>query len=121
MSEGGEAETDRSGEVGSGLEAKKLAGLELIRGQAGRLSELIQKEFEIEEPNTADEEEEFQGYLRGWVAEYQRLALAGPDRQKEALEVLGMIRALLGDLPIEDGLLPENAYGILPPESFDGT
>ena len=34
---------------------------------------------------------------------------------KEALEVLGMIRALLGDLPIEEGLLPVKVYGILPP------
>lgn len=120
MSEGGETAVDHP-EEGVGKEAKKLEGLELIQSQADRLSELIQKEIEVEEANTAEEEEEFQGYMRGWVMEYQRLASAGPESQEEALEVLGMIRALLGDLPIEEELLPENAYDLLPPESLDET
>ena len=51
--------------------------MELLQSQADRLSGLIQKELESEEPNTAEEEEEFQGYMRGWVAEYQRLSSVG--------------------------------------------
>lgn len=118
-SEGAEITVGPPEELGFSPEAKKLEGLELIQSQADRLSELIQKEFETEEVNTAEEEEEFQGYMRGWVAEYQRLSQTGPDHQEEALEVLGMIRALLGDLPIEEGLLPKNIYDILPHESLD--
>ena len=110
MSEYGETATNHPDEADAGKEVKKLEGLEFIQSQAGRLSELIQKEIESEESNSPEEEEEFQGYMRGWVAEYQRLSEAGPEHQKEALEVLGMIRALLGDLPIEEGLLPKNAY-----------
>jgi len=113
MSEGGETTTDYSGEAGSGKEAKKLEGLELIQSQADRLSELIQTEIEAEEPNAPEDEAEFQEYMRGWAAEYQRLVQAGPEHQPEALEVLGMIRALLGDLPIEEKLLPENVYDAL--------
>lgn len=119
MSESGEAVIGHLEEGNVGKEAKKLEGLELIQGQAVRLSELIQKEIEAEEVNSAEEEEEFQGYMRGWVAEYQRLSQAGPDHQEEALEVLGMIRAMLGDLPVDDGLLPKNIYDILPHESLD--
>ena len=115
MSERGETPIDHSEEISSVPEAKQLKGIELLQSQADRLSGLIQKELESEEPNTAEEEEEFQEYMRGWVAEYQRLSQAGPDNQKEALEVLGMIRALLGDLPVEEGLLPVKVYGILPP------
>ena len=110
MSEGGETTTDHLGEAVSGQEAKKPEGLELIQSQADRLSELIQKEFGAEEPNPPEDEAEFQEYMRGWVAEYQRLTQIGPEHQVEALEVLGMIRALLGDLPIEEKLLPKDAY-----------
>ena len=116
MSEGGEAAVDHSSESGSSLEVKKLEGIELIRSQEDLLSALIQKEFEAEEPNSPEDEAEFQEYMRGWVTEHQRLAQAGPEHQSEALEVLGMIRALLGDLPVEEGLLPENVYELLPLE-----
>jgi len=109
MSEGKETPIDVPEEAGHSSEAKKKPeGLEFIQSQADRLSALIQKEFDAEEPNSAEEEEEFQGYMRGWVAEYQRLAQAGPEHQAEALEILGMIRALLGGLPTEEGLLPKN-------------
>ena len=113
MSEGGETTTDHSGEADFNQEAKKPEGLELIRSQADRLSELIQTEIEAEESNSPEDEVEFQGYMRGWVAEYMRLVQTGPEYQAEALEVLGMIRALLGDLPIEEKLLPENVYDAL--------
>jgi len=113
MSESGETTTDHLGEAGSGKEAKKSEGLELVQSQVDRLSELIQNEIEAEEPNSPEDEAEFQGYLRGWVAEYQRLAQSGPEYQVEALEVLGMIKALLGDLPIEEGLFPGNVYDAL--------
>lgn len=113
MSEGGETVIDHSGEEGAGKETKKLEGRELVQSQADRLSELIQKEFDAEAVSSSEDEGEFQGYMCVWVAEYKRLSLAGPDHQEEALEVLGMIRAMLGDLPVEDGLLPENAYNAL--------
>lgn len=113
MSEGGKAEVDRPREAGFGQEEEKLEGLELIQSQADRLSELIQKEFEAGEANSPEDESEFQEYMRGWVAEYQRLAQAGQDHQKGALEVLGMIRVLLGDLPVEEELLPKNVYDAL--------
>ena len=118
MSEGGEIAVDHSEEVGFSKELKKLEGLELIQGQAVRLSELVQKEIEAGEVNSAEDEAEFQGYMRGWVAEYQRLFQAGPEHQAETLEVLGMIQALLGDLPIEEGLLPENIYDALRKEEI---
>lgn len=98
-------------------EVKKLEGLELIQSQVKRLSVLIQAEYNAENPNSPEEEEEFQGYMRKWVAEYQRLAQAGPERQPEALEVLDMIERLFGDLPIEEGLFPKDIYDTLPPES----
>ena len=117
MSENGEITTDHSGETSSGQEAeKKSEGLELLLCQVDRLSQLIQQEIEEEEPSSPEDEAEFQEYMRGWVTEHQRLAQAGPEHQSEALEVLGMIRALLGDLPVEEGLLPENVYELLPLE-----
>jgi len=98
MSENGEITTDHSGETSSGQEAeKKSEGLELLLCQVDRLSQLIQQEIEEEEPSSPEDEAEFQEYMRGWVAEYQRLVQAGPEHQSEALEVLGMIRALLGN------------------------
>jgi RimJ/RimL family protein N-acetyltransferase len=113
MSEGGETTTGHSGEAGFDQEAKKPEGLELIRSQADQLSALVQKEIESEELNTPEDEAEFQGYMRGWVAEYMRLVQTGPEHQAEGLEVLGMIRAMLGDLPIEEGLLQGNVYDAL--------
>ena len=83
MSEGGEVTIDHSEATGYDSEVKKPEGVELLQSQADRLSGLIQKELESEEPNTAEEEEEFQEYMRGWVAEYQRLSQAGPDNQKK--------------------------------------
>ena len=82
MSERGETPIDHSEEISS-VQAKQLKGIELLQSQADRLSGLIQKELESEEPNTAEEEEEFQGYMRGWVAEYQRLSSVGPESQKK--------------------------------------
>ena len=79
---------------------------------------MVQKEIEAGEVNSPEDEEEFQRYMRGWVEEYKRLSSAGPDHRDEALEVLGMIRALLGDLPIEEGLLPENIYDALRKEEI---
>lgn len=121
-SEGVEIPISPPEEVVSSPEAeKKPEGMELLLSQVDRLAQLIQQEIEVEKPNSPEEEEEFQEYMHAWVAEYQRLVQSGQDYQKEALEVLGMIRALLGDLPVEDGLLPKNVYDLLPPESLDET
>lgn len=113
MPEGEETTADHPEEVGSGPEAKKREGMELIQSQVDRLSELIQREYDAQAPHLPEEEKEFQGYVGGWAAEYQRLVQAGPEHQEEALEVLGMIRAMLGDLPIEEELLPKNIYDAL--------
>ena len=118
MSEGGEVTIDHSEATGYDSEVKKPEGVELLQSQADRLSALIQAEYDAEEPNSAEDEAEFQGYMRGWVAEYQRLFQAGPEHQAETLEVLGMIQALLGDLPIDERLLPENAYDALRKEEI---
>lgn len=74
-----------------------LVGMELLLAQVDRLSELIEQEFSAEAPFTVEEEEEFQGYVQRWVAEYQRLAAAGEEYAAEAKEVLDMIRTMLGD------------------------
>lgn len=92
---------------------KKQKGIELLLSQVDRLSQLIQQEIETEEPNSPEDEAEFQGYMQEWVAEYQYLAQAGSEHQKEALEALGMIRLLLGDLPIDEKLLPKDIYDLL--------
>ena len=96
-----------------------LAGIELILSQVDRLSELIQKEYDAQEPNSSEDEAEFQRYMREWITEYQRLAALGESGRTETLEVLDMIRTMLGDLPIEEDLLPEKIYEVLPPEGSE--